>query len=542
VPAAEVGSIPTSGSAPEGSTRVSSGGSSNTRPTGTGTGPGTGQGSSLSSLSRPTAGTRPVVPNSGTSVSGSPFSGVLTGSPSVPSGFVTSATKVGSKSSGSTTATETTSETGTPNGPNAPNMPGNKQPEREEASSNLYGLGVRVGFYMLGAASVIGFFHAPCLDSAVQVLAAATSFAYLTAWTKSVTNYAVSPSEASVVLAIISACLLPAMLLAFVWAGLPWAQHQFARIVGPVSYRENVEERAAQQESLRSLSSRQAVILLLLGISSFWLAISAFWLWGTKVYQLPTNGHNNIGWFFATIGSSDTGKFRALMLFLCVLLLLICLASAVCFLRLWKAAAASWTNSITEKREDTPPVNPTESRKQHSILSIWLAILIAVTIWAFCIAYAESTIRVNHLSPSTTADSAAQLLVLVAGVLALLSALLLLLRSLVSDLPTSSPARRNSRRKLEYLKEKLKEFMSDPLSCLPGTGSRNASREEVAAATIVTEPHLSPWDPNSTFARGSPGRTKYERIRTPPRSPLRGYIHSDNSKEPSPLPTLEESP
>jgi hypothetical protein len=291
----------------------------------------------------------------------------------------------------------------------------------QNAAADVYGLGVRLGFYLQGFTQLL---HIIPLrkDSGrgVKLACASIAISILASWSILAADKLISPCEAFLVTFILNSVSLP--------AGLAILNPD--AIVG------------------------EGIGLMLFILTMVWTNVATTWTYAKLWHTLPLLDTKNVVFFFAPV--SVTGGFRIFALLLSLFSWLLLLAEVPFFLIIGKTALRCYFKGMNEisdedrkrlkesemmaikvvimpllkrimrKRGLAPgpefpigsPPERERTRKTLGRLSWLLPIGLlpaAIFSWALLIVMAEKTISLNNLSPATDLSAPGQLIPLVAG-------------------------------------------------------------------------------------------------------------------------------
>ena len=285
----------------------------------------------------------------------------------------------------------------------------------EEASSDLYGIGVRIGLYLQGAAYLIGYICIKHIDLTVYLLGSLLAFSFLTSWNRLVDHVLISPAEAWIILLLIFSFLNPAELLILLRVFLVYRSNG----------RENPTRHAARQV-LKSAVGGQGILFLLMAISVVWFSVSELRFWTTSIKDLPDLGTKSHAWIFHEI-SSLQGSLRDIMIFWSVLYLVFTIGGFFFWAVLVWAAWSWWVTSIKDGEQRQLVDKDLPFRRTEK--KYWVPFILGLLLWGGSIFIIEYTISVNNLSPNNNITIAGQLLPFVSGLVSILDALILSLRA-----------------------------------------------------------------------------------------------------------------
>jgi len=294
------------------------------------------------------------------------------------------------------------------------------------AAADVYGLGVRLGFYLQGFTQLLHIIPIR-KDSGrgVKLACASVAISILASWSILAADKLISPCETFLVTFILNSVSLP--------AGLAILNPD--AIVG------------------------EGIGLMLFILTMVWTNVATTWTYAKLWHTLPLLDTKNVVFFFAPV--SVTGGFRIFALVMSLFTWLLLVAETPFFLIIGKTALRCYfkgmgeisdedrkrlkesetvaikmvimplLNRIVRKRKPPPgpefPIGPPErertrrtrrNRGNPRSLSWLLPICLlpaAVFAWALLIVMAEKTISLNNLSPATDLRAPGQLIPLVTG-------------------------------------------------------------------------------------------------------------------------------
>jgi hypothetical protein len=258
-----------------------------------------------------------------------------------------------------------------------------------EAAQDLYGLGVRIGFY-LQALGMILYNYGDKKDygKGLKIASGSVTLSILASWFVFAAYQLFSPSEAVIVLLVLISLSFPAK----------------TTLLNP---------RTIVGETL------DLILLLLVELGT---CSALLWTFARLINTLPTFGTDNVVFFFAEVALN--GWFRILALVYCV----IDAATSILFAhRVTRIIAKVWAYNggesipVTATRTRDSVANDRLESEIERILDWsemktmirWLGWLI----WILVVIAVELTLRWNHLSPSTTLQAPGQLIPFATGVI-----------------------------------------------------------------------------------------------------------------------------
>ncbi|KAJ5626667.1 hypothetical protein N7528_004094 [Penicillium herquei] len=256
----------------------------------------------------------------------------------------------------------------------------------ENAAQDLYGLGVRLGYYLQALAWILyqhGDKKSLEYSKGLKLASGSITISILASWFNYAAEAAFSPSEAIVVLMILTSLSLPAKYAAY--------------------------------EAGIILDETIGVITLMLTA----LAESAALLWAfsSLVHTLSRLGTPNLVFFFSPV--SLTGWFRYLAL---VCLTIDALFSSYLAYRLLRVQIVAWKLSAATNRALGKEESLRYIRKFTSYDLSWISVIGFSLHWLLVIVAVEMTLRWNHLTPSNK-RSPGQLIPFLTGCIILVDSL-----------------------------------------------------------------------------------------------------------------------
>lgn len=247
----------------------------------------------------------------------------------------------------------------------------------EIAAQDLYGLGVRAGFYLQALAMILYLYGDKThYGKGLKVASGSMTVSILVSWFVYAAQAKFSPSESVVVLLILMSLSFPAKIT----------------LLNP---------RAIVGETIGLIT------LLLTEIGT---CTALLWTFGALVSSLPRLGTPNV--IYSAISLS--GWFRWVALGYCILDALTSLSFAYKVGRVSLIAWRCYISGRTEPNEDESNsiVEIVEWSEERTLLKamLWLT-------WVFVILTVETTLYWNHLSPSTDLQAPGQLIPFVTGVI-----------------------------------------------------------------------------------------------------------------------------
>ncbi|KAL2152740.1 hypothetical protein VTH82DRAFT_5925 [Thermothelomyces myriococcoides] len=249
-----------------------------------------------------------------------------------------------------------------------------------DAAQDLYGLGVRVGFY-LQAMGMILYMYGKDKErgKGLKLASGSITLSILASWFVFAARALFSPSEAAIVLLILLGLSFPAKT----------TLRRPHTVVGEAS-------------------GLVAMLLVEMGTCA-----ALLWLFARLVVTLPRLGTPNLIFFFYKVGLD--GWFRWLALVFSVLDTATSLRLAYKLLRL--------INLVLEHQNKTIGVTDVSAiHEEVKKIMGWDGLAVGIkclhwVIWVLVVVAVELTIQWNHLSPSTNLQSPGQLIPLITGVI-----------------------------------------------------------------------------------------------------------------------------
>ncbi|GKZ66074.1 hypothetical protein AnigIFM50267_010913 [Aspergillus niger] len=267
-------------------------------------------------------------------------------------------------------------------------IPRSEEIGNSDAAEDLYGLGVRLGFYLQALAMILYMFgDRKTYGTGLKIASGSITVSVLASWFSYAAQAQFSPSEAIIVLFYLTSLSLPAKYT----------------LINP---------RTIKGESI-------GVFTLIL--TELATCAALLWTFATLVDTLPRLGTPNLGFFFAPV--SLTGWFRYLALAYFVIDATTSLISVSKMFQVlhiaWKPDGSSESESLSSDKE--------EQIKELIMWKGWL-IYIAGLYWVFSIVAIETTLVWNHLTPLNDLGSPGQLIPFVTGVILLLDSIAVVAR------------------------------------------------------------------------------------------------------------------
>ncbi|KAJ5184464.1 hypothetical protein N7491_007671 [Penicillium cf. griseofulvum] len=264
----------------------------------------------------------------------------------------------------------------------------------EGAAQDLYGLGVRIGLY-LQALGLILSSHGGGKErgKGLKVASGAITVSILGSWFVYAARTQFSPSEAIIVLLILTSLLAPATSTLLIPR----------TIVGEIP-------------------GLVALMIADLGISAAFV-----WTFAQLVSTLPLLNTTNLVFFFAPVALN--GWFRYLALAISIVDAIFSLRLMYKLLLIMRIAWGCYVDGRTEATADELDRIKKTLRWEQATMPI---MLLPWATWALVIVAVEITLRWNHLSPSTDLQSSGQLIPLTTGIIVLIDSVAIVLRRLPS--------------------------------------------------------------------------------------------------------------
>lgn len=266
-----------------------------------------------------------------------------------------------------------------------------------EAAHDLYGLGVRLGFYLQALGMLLyNFAGGTDYGRGLKVASGAITVSVLASWYVFAARSIFSPCEAFIVLQVLAALSYPAEMT------LLNPRTILGEIIG-------------------------LVIMLLADLGS---SAALWWTFVRLVNTLPTLGTENLAFFFARV--TINGWFRYLVLVICAVDTYTTFQLArkvVCVFDYCGECYTEWRagnrNGVTFQfyDEDWDKISGIlgwdRKKKEDLVNPKYVIRAMSVLVWIYAIVSVELTISWNHLSPSNDLQSPAQLIPLVTGIIVL---------------------------------------------------------------------------------------------------------------------------
>ncbi|KAI1118535.1 hypothetical protein F5Y14DRAFT_217817 [Nemania sp. NC0429] len=312
-----------------------------------------------------------------------------------------------------------------------------------EAAQDLYGLGVRVGFYLQALGMILyNYGNGEDYGKGLKLASGSITLSILASWFVFAAYQSFSPSEAVIVLLVLISLSFPAK----------------ATLLNP-----------------RTIADETTGLIILV-IVELGTCSALLWTFARLVNTLPTFGTDNVVFFFAKVAIN--GWFRILALVYCVIdaatsILLVSKVSRVIAMA-WgyrsgnvsrvrnmnsessamaipAITAASTGNlilasrAVTSPRDDEaiPPLAPSsgEAIKNDGLESEIIKIMnwdnmksetryLGWLIWILVVVAVELTVRWNHLSPSTDLRAPGQLIPFITGIIIFIDSIFIVARQL----------------------------------------------------------------------------------------------------------------
>ncbi|KAJ5400297.1 hypothetical protein N7465_010786 [Penicillium sp. CMV-2018d] len=260
----------------------------------------------------------------------------------------------------------------------------------DEAAQDLYGLGVRLGFYLQALAMIMYLYgDKKNYGKGLKLASGSITVSVLASWFRYATEAEFSPSEAVVVLMILMSLSFPAK----------WTLRNPRTIMG------------------------ETIGIITILLTELATCTALLWTFASLVHSLPRLGTPNVVFFFSPV--SLTGWFRYLALVYLVLdaitSLYLAYRMVLVMMIVWRCYAAG--HREPDEQESAAIVNTIDWEDDQFRLTImlWLA-------WVFAIVAVETTLRWNHLTPSNDLRSPGQLIPFVTGCIILIDSMSIVAR------------------------------------------------------------------------------------------------------------------
>ncbi|EER28379.1 hypothetical protein D8B26_004712 [Coccidioides posadasii str. Silveira] len=293
----------------------------------------------------------------------------------------------------------------------------------ETAAQELYGIGVRLGFYFQGIGLLLHIARSRKSAAGLKFASGSISLSLLVSWTVLAARQALSSCEAYIVLLLLSTMTLP----------------------GRIAF------------MTEDVSPGEGVGIFLVLFAETWVTTAYGWFFVRLSVTLPTLGTKNVTFFFAKV--SLQGWFRTLGLVVFSLTCFTMLFFLYFSIRALRTTFASYRDGgrpLTEDEKksavpfvttiasyafahgvDTSTLNPQEVEMIKTLIQRFhnsaIRSLVSIFSVLFFITTVELTIHWNDLSPISDLTSPGQLIPLVTGIVALWDDFLILVRPRSSD-------------------------------------------------------------------------------------------------------------
>ncbi|KAF4539226.1 uncharacterized protein LTHEOB_10390 [Lasiodiplodia theobromae] len=271
-----------------------------------------------------------------------------------------------------------------------------REPEigNSDAGQDLYGLGVRIGFYLQSLGMLLYMYSGEKdYGQGLKVASGSITISMLASWFGYAARGLLSPAEAVIVLLIIISLNFPAK---------------------------------------ATLANSRTIVGEMLGLATMLvveLATCAALLWTFARLvdgDLPTLGTPNVVFFFAEVGLN--GWFRYLVLVYCAIDALTSLSFAYKVIRVAKVVGGLYFKGRIGEGYDWKKTEP-ETLKEIDEIMGWkqietIALFLAWPLWILVVVAVELTIRWNHLTPSNDLRTPGQLMALITGIIIITDAAL----------------------------------------------------------------------------------------------------------------------
>ncbi|KAI0449235.1 hypothetical protein F5B21DRAFT_520550 [Xylaria acuta] len=258
-----------------------------------------------------------------------------------------------------------------------------------EAAQDLYGLGVRVGFYLQALGMILyNYSNKEDYGKGLKLASGSITVSILASWFVFVAYRSFSPSEAVIVLLVLISLSFPAK----------------TTLLNP-------------RTIVGETTGLTILLVIELGTCS-----ALLWTFAWLVNTLPTFGTDNVVFFFAKVAIN--GWFRILALVYCVIDAVTSISFAYKVTRViakaWGYKTGELTPATAPQAGDTVANGNLESEIEEIIkwsgmktMIRWLGWLT----WILVVVAVELTVRWNHLSPSTNLQAPGQLIPFATGII-----------------------------------------------------------------------------------------------------------------------------
>ncbi|PYI11657.1 hypothetical protein BO78DRAFT_457545 [Aspergillus sclerotiicarbonarius CBS 121057] len=256
-----------------------------------------------------------------------------------------------------------------------------------DAAADLYGLGVRLGFYLQALAMILYMYgDEKTYGKGLKVASGSITVSVLASWFCYASQAEFSPSEAILVLYYLMSLSFPAKYT----------------LLNP-----------------RTIKGETIGVLTLV-LTELATCAALIWTFATLVHTLPRLGTSNLTFFFAPV--SLTGWFRYLAL---VYLVLDALSSLSSVHKIFRVLGVAWNaDNITPDEENLSNETCAEISKimQWDENQLPITIMMWLT-WIFAIVAVETTLVWNDLTPLNNLQSPGQLIPFVTGIILFLDSI-----------------------------------------------------------------------------------------------------------------------
>ncbi|KAL2857465.1 hypothetical protein BJX68DRAFT_263031 [Aspergillus pseudodeflectus] len=255
------------------------------------------------------------------------------------------------------------------------------------AAQDLYGLGVRLGFYLQALAMILYLYgNEGSHGQGLKVASGSITVSILASWYSFAARQEFSPSEAIIVL------LTPMTLLIT-------AKHT---LLNP-----------------RTIMG-ELIGLILLILTDLATCCALLWFFATLVHTLPRLGTPNVVFFFARV--SLTGWFRYVALVYCIVDAVTSLRVIHRIIRLMMMTWVCYAEGRSEFREDEMQTVIKIVKWDNDENQLYFRILLWLT-WVLTIVAVETTLVWNNLTPLNDLRSPGQSIPFVTGIIMLVDSL-----------------------------------------------------------------------------------------------------------------------
>lgn len=250
-----------------------------------------------------------------------------------------------------------------------------------QASSDLYGIGVRIGIYLQSIGGTVSLFVEG--GKGYKIAISANSIGILTAWTILMERELLTFSEAYLVLIEIGCVLIPGVIV----------------LMDP-------------QTAANELVGLVGLILALT-----WMVAGGIWLFTTHHTQLPSNGAPDLGWIFARVQLN--GWFRIFMIVIYsifsfgLLLIIIYVFGLIIFV----LRHHDDEDEVQEALKEYENKNRKIITKGRFHTWRYLSCCLGIIVWTFAVVSCEKTIILNGLHPENSFTSPSQTIPLAIGII-----------------------------------------------------------------------------------------------------------------------------